>query len=137
MVVEVGALAEQFAAEAPSVVASEAGITEAAVTTMEAVTGGRASTLAGVIRIGVIPTIGVIRIMVIPIIRVIRTITGTRIMILTRMAVRITRRHRRLNRHGVRVNLHHRNQRPRNSLRIRRRCAVVAWNRGNSESGAS
>jgi len=54
VVVEVGALAERFAAEAPSVVASEAGITEAAVTSMEAVTGGRVSTLdwaAGVIRI--------------------------------------------------------------------------------------
>jgi len=132
VVVEAGELAERFAAEAPSVVASEAGITEAAVTSMEAATGGRASTLdwAGVIRI-----IGVTRIMDTLTIGAIRITMDTRITpptIRTRMALLITRRHRLPNRHRVKVNLRPRNPHPRNSLRmIRHRLAVRIWDRGD------
>ena len=85
MGVEVDALGERFAAdspaEAPSAVASEAGITEAALTPMEAVSGGPSSTLewaAGVTRI-----IRVIRITALT--DTIRITTAT---ILTDMAVR-------------------------------------------------
>ncbi len=136
MVVGAAAVAERFGAEALFVVASEAGITEAAVTSMEAVTGGRASTSdwAGATHI-----IGVTRIMDTLTIGIIRIIMDTRITpltILTRMAVPITRRQRPPHRHRVKVNLRLRNLHPRNSLRmIRHRLAVGVSDRGNSEMG--